>query len=107
MTDHIPECPMNTKGSISRCLLCICDALSACEKRLLEGRPDPGISEKQAIANYAIYQNGYASALDAAREAVLGAKAIDVYYGRGSDEPPQFVWLNNAISAIDALREES
>ena len=36
MTDHIPECPMNTKGSISRCLLCICDALRDCEQRVLD-----------------------------------------------------------------------
>jgi hypothetical protein len=48
------------------------------------------------------YQRG----LDAAREAVLGAKAVDVAYGRGLDEPAQFIWLNNALSAIDALREE-
>jgi hypothetical protein len=49
------------------------------------------------------YQRG----LDAARKAVLGAKAIDVAYGRGLDEPAQFVWLNNALAAIDALREKS
>lgn len=63
---------------------------------LLEGRPDPGISEKQAIANYAIYQNGYASALDAAREAVevLRTTAYE------SASPWQ-----RAIAAIDALRK--
>ena len=49
------------------------------------------------------YQRG----LDAARKAVLGAKAIDVAYGRGLDEPAQFVWLNNALAAIDALRKDS
>jgi hypothetical protein len=49
------------------------------------------------------YQRG----LDAARGAVLGAKAIDVASGRGLDEPAQFVWLNNALSAIDALRKET
>ena len=48
------------------------------------------------------YQRG----LDAARGAVLGAKAIDVASGRGWDEPAQFVWLNNALSAIDALKED-
>ena len=52
------------------------------------------------------YLRGYVDGLDDAREAVLEAKAIDVYYGRGLDEPPQFIWLNNAISAIDALREK-
>ena len=104
MTEHLPECWATYPSDPAA--WCICDEMRACEKRLLEGRPDPGISEKQAIANYAIYQNGYAAALDAAREAVLGAKAIDVYYGRGLDEPPQFVWLNNAIAAIDALKED-
>jgi hypothetical protein len=58
---------------------CICQRLRACEQRVL----------------------------DVAREAVLGAKAIDVAHGRGLDEPAQFVWLNNALAAIDALREKS
>ncbi len=49
------------------------------------------------------YQRG----LDAARKAVLGEKAIDVAADRAFDEPAQFVWLNNALSAIDALREDS
>ncbi len=52
------------------------------------------------------YEQGQGDALDAAREAVLGAKAIDVAHGRGLDEPAQFVWLNNALSAIDALKEK-
>ena len=52
------------------------------------------------------YDVGYIDGLNAAREAVLGAKAIDVASGRGLDEPAQFIWLNNALSAIDALREE-
>ena len=93
MTEHLPECPIlkpccddeewpehgfcgNAIGG--RCLHCmaecICDALRACEERVLEGRPDPGISEEQAIANYAIYQNGYAFGLGKARDA-LEAKA--------------------------------
>ena len=53
------------------------------------------------------YDVGYIDGLNAAREAVLGAKAIDVASGRGWDEPAQFIWLNNALSAIDALREGS
>ena len=52
------------------------------------------------------YLRGYVDGLNAAREAVLGAKAIDIAYGRGWGEPPQFVWLNVAIAAIDALREK-
>ena len=35
MTKHLPECPMSTKDSICRCLPCICDALRACEARVL------------------------------------------------------------------------
>jgi hypothetical protein len=53
------------------------------------------------------YDLGYIDGLNAAREAVFGAKAIDIAYGRGLDEPAQFIWLNNALAAIDALREES
>tara|TARA_R110000868_G_scaffold214301_1_gene464377 strand:+ start:666 stop:887 length:222 start_codon:yes stop_codon:yes gene_type:complete len=51
------------------------------------------------------WEYGYEKGLDAAREAVVGAKAVDVAYGRGLDEPAQFIWLNQAISAIDALRK--
>jgi hypothetical protein len=36
MTEHLPECPMQTKDSICRCLPCICDALQACEIRSLD-----------------------------------------------------------------------
>ena len=35
MNEHLPECPMSTKDSICRCLPCICDALRACEARVL------------------------------------------------------------------------
>ena len=34
MTEHLPECPVQTKDSICRCLPCICDALRACETRI-------------------------------------------------------------------------
>jgi hypothetical protein len=34
MTEHLPECAMQTKDSICRCLPCICDALRACEARV-------------------------------------------------------------------------
>ena len=75
MSVHLNECQCY-EGSCCSWMVnctcqCICDVLRACERRLLEGRPDLGISEKQAIANYAIYQNGYDAALAAAREAVL------------------------------------
>lgn len=45
-------------------------------------------------------------AYSAAREAILGAKGIDIAYGRGLDEPAQFIWLNHALEAIDALKED-
>ena len=35
MTEHLPECPVQTKDSVCRCLPCICDALRACEKRII------------------------------------------------------------------------
>ena len=115
---HLPECPMlepfsadttqhcfcTRKPCIHDEMECICSHLRACEERVREDEQSHNFSPD-------IHWDGMAEAylrgIDAAREAVLGAKAIDVYYGRGSDEPPQFVWLNNAISAIDALREES
>ena len=59
-------------------------------------------AEKVAAA----YLLGQRDALAAAREALLEAKAIDISHGRGLDEPAQFVWLNHALAAIDALREE-
>ena len=76
-------------------------ALSACEERVREDEQSHNFSPD-------IHWDGMAEAylrgIDAAREAVLGAKAIDIAYGRGWGEPPQFIWLNNALSAIDALR---
>ena len=35
MAEHLPECPMSTKDTICCCLPCICDALRACEQRVL------------------------------------------------------------------------
>jgi hypothetical protein len=47
MTEHLPECPMQTKDSICRCLPCICDALQACEIRSL----DAAVQRVEAIAD--------------------------------------------------------
>jgi len=47
-----------------------------------------------------------AEAYAEAREAVLGAKAIDVAAVHAFDEPAQFIWLNHALEAIDALKEK-
>ena len=76
MSEHLPECLV---PDFDKGLwICICNQLRACEDRVL----------------------------DAAREAVLGAKAVDIAYGRGWDEPAQFIWLNHALEAIDALKED-
>ena len=85
--EHLPECWTKFPE------------LRACEKRLLESRPDPGISEKQAIANYAIYQNGYAFGLGKAREAVAALLAYDSPYG-------PLIRTVAALAAIDALKEK-
>ena len=100
MTEHLPECW--AKHDSDPPAWCICDELRACEQRV---RKD---EQSHFLTRYLLGRNGggYRRGLDAAREAVLGAKAIDVAYGRGLDEPAQFIWLNQAISAIDALREE-
>ena len=113
MSDHLDECPevfIDCYGSSCDCdysHLCICDELRACEVRVRG-------EEQQRIETALTFVGQHDAAwelavrdkaLDAAREAVLGAKAIDVYYGRGLDEPPQFIWLNNALAAIDALRK--
>jgi hypothetical protein len=82
----------------------MCRELRACEERVREDeRSNNFTPDDFSHAMTESYQRG----LDAAREAVLGAKAVDVAYGRGLDEPAQFIWLNNALSAIDTLREKS
>ena len=97
MMDHVEECPsyyVDCLGTICDCdymHICMCRELRACEERML--------------TTY-LARDNFEAGLDAAREAVLGAKAVDVASGRGLDEPAQFVWLNNALSAIDALRKE-
>ena len=90
MTDHIPECPMNTKGSISRCLLCICDALHDCEGRVHE-------AAYQAGKSYGLTVNGYTRGLDAAREAVAALLAYDSPYG-------PLIRSDATLAAIDALK---
>lgn len=96
MTEHLPECWATYPSDPPA--WCICERLRACEQRI---KTHEGCGDAERIEGYV---DGYADALDDAWEAMLGAKAIDVYYGRGLDEPPQFIWLNNALSAIDALR---
>ena len=106
MTDHLPECivPDFDKGR----WICICNQLRACEDRVQKIAYGQGLGAgSDEHGQHEIgWIKGYDAALDDAREALFGAKAIDVYYGRGLDEPPQFIWLNNALAAIDALREK-
>ena len=101
MNEHLPECW--AKHESDPPAWCICDELRACEERVREDEQSNNFSPDIHWDGMAeSYQRG----LDAAREALFGAKAIDVYYGRGLDEPPQFIWLNNALAAIDALRRK-
>ncbi len=102
MTEHLPECW--AKHQSDPPAWCICDELRACEERVREDeRLNNFTPDDFSHAMTESYQRG----LDAAREAVLGAKAIDVAADRAFDEPAQFIWLNNALSAIDALRKDS
>ena len=107
MSVHLNECQCY-EGSCCSWMVnctcqCICDVLRACEERVREDEQSNNFSPDIHWDGMAeAYQRG----LDAAREAVLGAKAVDIAYGRGLDEPAQFIWLNNALSAIDALREK-
>ncbi len=97
MNDHLDECPevfIDCYGTLCDCEyshFCICNALRACEERML--------------TTY-LARDNFEAGLDAAREAVLGAKAIDVAAHRAFDEPAQFIWLNHALEAIDALKEK-
>ena len=86
MSDHLPECfyYMDDFGNGERC---ICDRLRACEERVLE----------------------------AAREAVEEIRdAIQTHYRIDCEPPGKVDWsqhrkcdpINDALAAIDALREE-
>ena len=111
MTEHEPECPISI-GSIEVVIdgkpattvqYCGCSMLRLCERRVREDeRSNNFTPDDFSDAMTQAYQRG----LDAAREAVLGAKAVDVANGREWDEPAQFIWLNHALEAIDALKEK-
>lgn len=86
---HLPECDTPHNGLLP----CICESLRACEQRVRY--------ERHWMADWtAGNKQGWADALDAAREAVW--KSIRP----GSDAFSQLV-LANALAAIDALRGES
>ena len=113
MSDHHPDCPASRPDTphvvsiaAEACQFWgICPALRACEQRVLEGRPDPGISEKQAIANHAIYRNGYAAGVQAARDAVA-TKRSDFAYATDTQDGHILLRIYDALAAIDALKEK-
>jgi hypothetical protein len=74
---------------------CICDALRACEKRMLD---DDVFSA--AYHGQKGYDVGYAAALGAAWEAVAALPK------GGMGQRAHELW-RNALAAIDALREDS
>ena len=112
MSAHLPECihpqrdyPCKWCQEIDCECPCVCDRLRACEQRVEE--------TWSAIAGRDQYAEGYADALDAAREAVL-AYADDTHQHRGmlkcwpenGDRCDITAALRVAAQRIDALREE-
>ena len=106
MAEHLPECWVKYESDPSA--WCICDELRACEQRVRS-------EEQQRIETALTFVGQHDAAwelairdkaLREAREAMLGAKSIDIAYGRRLDDPAQFIWLNNALDVIDALREK-
>ena len=91
MTEHLPECPMSTKDSICRCLPCICDALRACEERVLKDTV-PGEWHEKRMAWVR------KDALDKAMEAVA-----ELEFFRTN---PATIIRPRALAAIDALRKK-
>ena len=81
MTDHLPECQVVDRRGTINPSDCICDRLSAAYKR------GCALARGEAIEHY---QQGYAAALDAAREAVATL--------------PRLTGVEAALAAIDTLR---
>ena len=84
MTEHLPECPTDW---------CICSYLRACEQRVEE--------MWSAIAGRDQYAEGYTAALSAAREAVAAIAEAQT----SVRSPWELVVVDDAVAAIDALRE--
>ena len=88
MTDHLPECwvidclPDDCPG---------CAALRACEARVRASEFPLGV----AVGKHDGFLEGYAAALDAARDAVIA-----VPFG------PRVISRSDALAAIDALKEK-
>lgn len=99
MSKHLPECPQFCDGKPPKCrggdctlcdeVDCICDALRACEQRMLD-------DDVLAAAYHG--QKGYAAGVQAARE------AVDGYLAKGTCPDCSFTSRDSDIlAAIDAL----
>lgn len=87
---HLPECPDQHSSHDGTC---ICDRLRACEARV---REESGFGCCDALWN-----KGYAAALEAARDAV----AALIVQPRWGTVNHGLVIKDDALAAIDALRE--
>ena len=85
MSDHLPECGAND-GS----MFCICDALRACEQRVLSVAGPHNYSRGR--------KDGYANGVQAARDAV--AALLGWQHGIAMTA----ITKADALAAIDALR---
>lgn len=93
MTEHLPECPDQHSSHDGTC---ICPQLRACEQRVAD-------DIWGAIRDGSQYKSGFEAGLDAARGSVAAAKAVDISAGHVLDESRYFVWMHDALSAIDTL----
>lgn len=102
--DHLPECLVPDFDNAR--WICICNQLRACEERVLQGRPDPGISEKQAIVNHSIYQNGYeqgkSDAIAAAVQRVGSLWGFTDHHGQIGNPGLKWVDVDLVIARIES-----
>ena len=98
--DHVEECPsyyVDCLGTICDCdyeHICMCRELRACEERI---KTHEGCADAERIEGYL---DGYAAALDAAREAVARQQRHFHGWDYSCIDP------ENALAAIDALRKD-
>lgn len=108
MNEHMPECPVEKRLRAGRTVgsqTCICAALRACETRVEESM---GRAWSQSV-QLAVAHTRTAT-LDAAREAVSDiADRWDHWIGEcvmTKAIDGQYINRDDAVAAIDALREE-
>jgi hypothetical protein len=106
MIEHLPEC--FEQWQIAR--KCnICDALRACEERVRGEEQQRieaalrSVGQHDAAWELAIRER----TLRDAREAIIAAKSLNVASSHALDKEARFIWMNHALEAIDALREET